>query len=204
MLRCHWLRNAEWALGTNVAPVISKTGEGCCLEGRPFSPHACPPFVLEPEHWSRDPGTVERIDRSFLSVPNLERKKGVFRVPNEPNSGSQILPKSWRWYKSHVELRGVAQTYLDKPLTSHNPVQSERSRVASESGNLWSEAPRNLQLALDPCLIYDTCFVRRRNGGRQRNQPREHQVVSLGWFRCLPPFLRLTKQCIVDQTGVQC
>ena len=28
-------------------------------------------------------------------------------------------------------------------------------------------------LALDPRLIYDTCFVRRRNGGRQRNQPRD-------------------------------
>ena len=37
-------------------------------------------------------------------------------------------------------------------------------------------------LALDPCLIYDTCFVRRRNGGRQRNQPMDLQDSNWGDF----------------------
>ena len=44
----------------------------------------------------------------------------------------------------------------------------------------WSTHPHGLfaLLALDPCLIYDTCFVRRRNGGRQRNQPIRHTSCS--------------------------
>ena len=63
-------------------------------------------------------------------------------------------------------------------------------RTGSVTGSV-TLIPAALPLALDPCLIYDTCFIRQRNGGRQRNSkgeqsrysnhPRAHTVI-LGWL----------------------
>ena len=48
-------------------------------------------------------------------------------------------------------------------------------------------------VALDPCLIYDTCFVRQRNGGRQRNQPTDTAAsVRSGNRRLAPKYAHIS------------
>ena len=86
------------------------------------------------------------------------------------------------YYYCHYSVNNIPYQ-CDKTCAGHFTLDALASRTVAcfTKWQCHSEPGQWAGIALDPCLIYDTaCFVRRRNGGRQRNQPSSDEGMAAG------------------------